>query len=117
MKITYTDINRYLIPNIVVNTTNTKNINKYGLLKLDYLKEYKRGKYINLLMANKLNKYLSRVSKECDILFNSLMNNYIKNDIKLTEKNKEANQLEWVRIMNNYKSMANEIVMEELIYE
>ena len=44
------------------------------------------------------------------------MNNYIKNDEKLSEKNKENNQIEWVQLMNNYKNMAEEIILRELIY-
>ena len=44
------------------------------------------------------------------------MNNYIKNDNKLSEKNKETNQMEWVQLMNNYKNMAEEIILRELIY-
>lgn len=44
------------------------------------------------------------------------MNNYIKNDEKLSEKNKENNQIEWVQLMNNYKNMAEEIILKEIIY-
>ena len=44
------------------------------------------------------------------------MNNYIKNDNKLSEKNKETNQMEWVQLMNNYKNMAEEIILKEIIY-
>ena len=35
---------------------------------------------------------------------------------KLTEKKKENNQIEWVKMMNNYKNMAEEIVLNEIIY-
>lgn len=44
------------------------------------------------------------------------MNNYIKNDNKLSKKNKETNQMEWVQLMNNYKNMAEEIILKEIIY-
>ncbi len=44
------------------------------------------------------------------------MDNYIKNDEKLSEKNKENNQLEWVKLMNNYNNTAEEIILKELIY-
>jgi len=39
-----------------------------------------------------------------------------KEKYKLTEKKKENNGLEWVKHMNNYKNMAEEIVLNELIY-
>ena len=44
------------------------------------------------------------------------MDNYIKVDERLSEKNKEINQIEWVKLMNNYKNMAEEIILKELIY-
>ena len=47
---------------------------------------------------------------------NDEMENYKKSDKLLSEKNKSINQLEWVKIMNNYKNMAEEILLSELIY-
>ena len=41
---------------------------------------------------------------------------YIKNDEKLSEKSKENSGLEWVKLMNNYKNTAEEIILKELIY-
>ena len=38
-----------------------------------------------------------------------MMKNYLK-------KNKENNQLEWVKLMNNYNNTAEEIILKELIY-
>ena len=66
-------------------------------------------------MKNELTKHLLSVSKECEEKFKILMDNYIKNDEKLSEKNKENNQLEWVKLMNNYKDTAEEIILKELI--
>ena len=34
----------------------------------------------------------------------------------ITEKEKHQDQLSWVGLMNNYKSCAEEIVLQELIY-
>ena len=44
------------------------------------------------------------------------MENYIKNDERLSEKSKELNPLEWTKLMNNYKNTAEEIILKELIY-
>ena len=41
---------------------------------------------------------------------------YKKRDEKLSEKNKEINQLEWMKLMNNYKNTAEEIILKKLIY-
>ena len=45
-----------------------------------------------------------------------MINNFIKNDEKLSEKSKNSNQLEWVKLMNNYKKTAEEIIKKEIIY-
>ena len=41
---------------------------------------------------------------------------YIKNDERLSEKRKELNPLEWTKLMNNYKNMAEEIVLNEYVF-
>ena len=67
-------------------------------------------------MKNELNNYFVSVSNESEIMFNNIMNDYINNDIKLSEKSKSENQLEWTKLMNNYKQSAEEIIKKELIY-
>ena len=67
-------------------------------------------------MRNELTKHLLSVSNECEERLKTLMNCYIKNDERLSEKNKEVNQLEWVKLMNNYKNRAEEIILKEVIY-
>ena len=44
------------------------------------------------------------------------MENYIKNDEKLSEKSKKLNSIEWTKLMNNYKNMAEEIVLNEYVF-
>ncbi len=116
MKLNYTKVGDYLLPNLTIKNQNYEEINKYGYLRLNYLKEHKKGLYTTLLMEDKLTNHLVSVSNECEDRFKILMDNYIKNDDKLSEKNKEINQLEWVKLMNNYKNCAEEIILKELIY-
>ena len=117
MNIEYKKIGDYLLPNLVIeNDNNNERINKYGYLRLDFIKEHKQGLYQALLMKNELTKHLFSVSIEAEQRLKTLMDNYIKNDEKLSEKSKETNGLEWVKLMNNYKNMAEEIILKELIY-
>lgn len=115
MTMKYLKINDYVLPNLVTKNNNIK-INKYGLLRLDYLKTHKKALYETLLMKEELDKHLNSISKLCEERLNILMNNYVKNDEKLSEKNKKFNQLEWVKLMNNYKNCAEEAIFKELIY-
>ena len=116
MNIEYIKNRDYLLPNLTLEDDYKKQIGKYGLLRLNYIKENKKGLYTTLLMRNELTKHLLSVSNECEERLKTLMNNYIKNDERLSEKNKEINQLEWVKLMNNYKNIAEEIILKELIY-
>lgn len=116
MRINYTKIGDYLLPSLTIKRQNNKNINKYGRLKLNYLKEHDKSFYTTLLMKNELTNYLVSVSIEAENRFNILMRNYKKLDKKLSEKKKNDNPLEWVKLMNNYKNCAEEIILKELIY-
>ena len=116
MNIEYTKIGDYLLPNLTIKKQDYKQINKYGYLRLDYIKNHKKGLYVSLLMENELTNHLLSVSIEGSKRYKVLMGNYIKSDEKLSEKSKENNQVEWVKLMNNYKNMADEIIIKELIY-
>ena len=116
MKLNYKQNGDYLIPELELKNKNNKNLNKYALLKLDYIKNHKKALYTTLLMKEELNNYLFSVGVEAENKVNILMKNQIKNDKELTENMKEKNQLLWVQKMNNYKNIAEEIVLKELIY-
>lgn len=112
MELKYTKIGDYKLPNLTLNDNKKGTINKYGMLRLDYLKAHKKALYTTFLITN----HLVSVSKDAENLLNSLMESYKKSNEKLSEKSKESNQLEWVKLMNNYKNTAEEIILKELIY-
>lgn len=116
MKLNYTKVGDYLLPNLTIKNQNYKEINKYGRLRLHYLKENNKALYTTLLMTNELTNHLVSVSNECEIRLNILMEQCINFDELLSEKSKSENQIEWVKLMNNYKNMAEEIILKELIY-
>lgn len=116
MKLTYTKVGDYLLPNLIIKNQNCKRINKYGLLRLHYLKHNNKALYTALLMKNELTDYLVSVSNKCENRLNNLMEQFKKSDKLLSEKSKEINQLEWVKLMNNYKIIAEEIILNEFIY-
>lgn len=116
MEITYTKHGDYLLPDLTLKETKKGNINKYGKMRLAYLKDYKKALYTSLLMKDELTNHLVSVSKNAENLLNNLMESYKKSDEKLSEKSKETNQIEWAKLMNNYKNAAEEIILNELIY-
>ena len=117
MEIKYTKQGDYLIPNLYLEKDeDCGRIGKYGMLRLHFIAQNKQALYETLLMTNKLTHHLLLVSDSCESLYKILMEDYIKNDERLSEKSKELNPIEWTKLMNNYKNMAEEIVLNEYVF-
>ena len=117
MEIKYTRQGDYLIPNLYLEKDEEcGRIGKYGILRLHFIAQNKQALYETLLMTNKLTHHLLLVSDSCESLYKTLMDDYIKNDKRLSEKRKELNPIEWTKLMNNYKNMAEEIVLNEYVF-
>lgn len=115
MEITYTKIGDYYLPNIIAPQLKVGgNIGKYGRLRLNYLKQNKKAEYIILRTENKLYEHLLEVENECKERVESLVKE-MTNKEKVDENLKLKNSLEWTKTMNNFKNIAEEIVVKELI--
>ena len=115
MNISYIEENDYLIPDLKLEEKVYKNIEKYGLLRLEYIKNNKKAFYQQLLAENKLNDYLYDLDIYLKEYEERLIND-IANNENITEELKSKNQLRWVRQMNNIKFRVQEIIMREHIY-
>lgn len=80
-----------------------------------YLKEYRRGTYINLLTSGRLNAYLAEIDKQAQERFERLVEG-MKQAQGITEQLKAENALDWVGRLNNIRTCAMEIVNSEIIY-
>ena len=85
MELKYTKTGDYELPNLTLNDNKKGTINKYGMLRLDYLKQHKKALYTTLLMKDELTNHLVSVSKDAENLLNNLMESYKKTDKKLSE--------------------------------
>ena len=103
------------MPNLVLEKEEKISLNKYGRLRLKFLKENKKAEYTIMFMNGTLNKHLKEIQETAqervDIIVEQLKT---KNNI--TENMKNTNQLYWVGMMNSFKNTAEEIVLNELIY-
>lgn len=113
--IEYRLVGDYYLPNLVLEQEEKIILNKYGRLRLKFLKENKKAEYTIMFMKGTLNKHLKEIQKTAqervDIIVEKLKT---KNNI--TEDMKNTNQLYWVGMMNSFKNTAEEIVLNELIY-
>jgi len=92
-----------------------KPIGLWGQRHLHYLKEYRKGTYINLLTSGRLNSYLADIDEQAQERFERLVEG-MKQTKGITEQLKAENQLEWVQRLNNIRACAVEIVNREIIY-
>ena len=113
--IDYTLVGDYYLPNLKLEKEEKITLNKYGLLRLDYLKKHKKVELSIMFMNMTLNKHLKEVQETAQARINELVEQ-LKAKSNLTEEMKNTDQLYWVGMMNNFKNQAEEIVLKELIY-
>lgn len=89
---------------------------KYGRLRLQYLKEHRRVFYTSLLMQGQLVEHLNNIDEIAIERVERIVES-MKMQQGITEELKSRAQMEWVGLINNIKSAAEEIVLKELIYE
>ena len=114
MDLIYTRNSDHLFPALYLEDANLP-IGKYGLLRKSYLKEHKRGWYSSLLLTGKLDEHLAEIDHTCTERVELIMNQLAQRE-GVTEALKAADQMEWVRRMNNIRERAEEIVLSELVY-
>ena len=105
----------YYLPNLVLAEQKKIQLNKYGRLRLEYLKKHKKAEYTILFMDNKLTDHLEEVQEIATKRVEEIIK-LLKEQSNLIEEMKNTNQLYWVGMMNNFKNQAEEIVCSELIY-
>ena len=105
----------YLIPCIALPAEEEQPIGTWGQRHLDYLKQYRKVTYTNLLTSGKLNTYLADINRQAQERFERLIEG-MKQAQGITERLKEENALEWVQHLNNIRACARETVNKEIIY-
>ena len=105
----------YYITNLVLPKQEKVTLNKYGRMRLKYLKENKKDEYSIMLMDGTLNKHLKEIQETAQKRLNQIIYQ-LKEKSDLTEDLKDIDILYWVGTMNAIKNQAEEIVISELIY-
>lgn len=113
--ISYSLVGDYYLPNLKLEQEEKVQLNKYGLLRLDYLKKHKKAELSIMFMDMTLNKHLKEVQELAQTRVNELVEQ-LKAKSGLTEDMKNSDMLYWVGTMNAIKNQAEEIVLKELIY-
>lgn len=83
-------------------------LNKYGRMRLKYLKEYKKADYTIMIMDGTLNTHLKKIQETIDNTTQQIIS-VLKAKSDLTEDMKNTDMLYWVGTMNSIKEQAEEI--------
>ena len=105
----------YYTSNLVMPEQEKITLNKYGRMRLNYLKENKKAEYSIMLMDGTLNSHLKEIQETATERVEKIIKQ-LKLKSNLTEEMKNTDMLYWVGMMNNFKNQAEEIVFNELIY-
>ena len=115
-EITYTKQGDYLIPDLTLPTEPELQLGRYAMMHRNYLEQNKRVTYLNLLTSGKLNEHLYQ-TEQTALQRLELLTKQLSKEQGVTEELKEKAPMQWVGMMNNIRSQAEEVILTELIYK
>ena len=110
----YTLHGDYYLPDLVLREEKPT-YGKYGMLRKQFLKEYRPIRYQNLLLSGKLTAHLNQIDQEVTEQVEVLIKQMAEKQ-GVNENLKRQDQMKWVCLMNNIKDCAEEIVLKESVY-
>ena len=113
MELTYHRNGDYLYPNLVIETDETLMITKYGLMRKRYLKENKPHWYQSMLMTGKLERHLAEIERTARERVERIVDQLSRTN---PPPDKATDPLGWAAHMNSLTAMAEETVLNDLIY-
>ena len=112
--LSYTLCGDYYLPNLVLNEEKPT-YGKYGMLRKQFLKEHRPARYQYLLLCGKLTEHLNQIDQEAREQVEMLTEQMLKKQ-GVNDNLKRQDQMMWVRLMNNIKASAEEMVLREILY-
>ena len=101
-------------PNLV-STDEEPHYGKYGMIRKTYLKEHRPAMYSLYMLEDRLTEHLNLVDDEAQERMVILVRQMMERQ-GIAEELKARDQMAWVRAVNGIRNMAEEIVLNELIY-
>ena len=114
--ITYTERNGIRYPNLTLPEQTNYPLGKYANLRLDFMKKHRRGTYTTLLTEGRLNEYLHEIDLQAHAMLDDIIPRLAR-EHGVDEALKAHNALQWVVEMNNIKASAEEIILQEVVYQ
>ena len=114
--ITYTERNGSFYPDLELPEQTNYPLGKYANLRLDFMKKHRRGTYTTLLAECRLNEYLHAIDIQAHELLDVIIPR-LAEERGIDEALKAQNPLQWTAEMNNIKASAEEIILQEVVYQ
>ena len=115
MEVTYRMQNGYQVPNLLMPQMPEAHLGKYAELRKAYLKKHRRVLYTNLKTSGKLTEHLTEIEQAAQRMVEQTVAQMAQNE-GVTEELKARDQMKWVGLMNSLKAQAEEIILNELVY-
>lgn len=106
---------RMYYPNLELPEEESPRYGKYGRMRHTYLREHKKAYYTTLLFDGKQVAHLNEIDDAANARMDLITKQMAKSQ-GINEALKAQDQMAWVGAMNNIRSVAEEIVFNELIY-
>ena len=115
MELTYTEIDGYLIPDLILPETDNRTIGKYGELRRQFLQKYCPDRFDLMLLEGTLHSHLADVNAEARQMVEDTIEQMARQQ-GVDEALKRADPLAWAGRMNAIKNAAEEAVLPDLLY-
>ena len=89
------------------------NIGKFGHMRCEYLKKFRHGYYMEMLLEGKLNEYLHDIDEECHEMLDRIVGKYLAK-----HKPESAHSfMEMWKLREQAKQLAEEVIYGEIVYK
>ena len=114
-QIAYTKQGDYLLPNLLPPQEPQIPLGKYALMRRRFLQQSRKVTYTNLLTTGQLHSHLMEIEQTSRTRLEQIVSQMAK-AVGVTEELKATDQMKWVGLMNNFRTAAEEQILQELIY-
>lgn len=112
----YTLHGDYYLPDLGLPEKASAPLGRYGRMRKAYIEVHRPGLYERLLLSGKLYEHLSDIDTCCAERMDRMVRKMAEAE-DTTEDLKARNQLTWVGRMNSIRQRAEEMILQEMIFE
>ena len=114
IELTYNQMGDYQIPQVALPKTKKITQGRFSRMRENFLKEYKRGLYEELMIDGKMEEHLGEIEQTAQKRMKQIITSLAEKN-QITEEMKRENQMSWVQSMNSIKNQAEEMAKPEVV--